>query len=387
VPLTGIGIAPVAGVSPASLDFGSVRMGTLSTPQVVTLSNTGTAPLLNIGITVPLGDFSISANTCGASLAEGLTCDISITFAPTFMGAVAADLTITSNDPNNPVITVPLDGIGIQPVAAVSPASVAFGNQIVNSPSTSQIVTFSNTGNMTMTISGITLSGADAAEYSISNNTCGATLNAGSNCTMSITFTPTVSGAAAAQLNIVSDAVNTPTTVPINGMGTVVVVSTSSINFGEQLVITAGKAPKTLPIVVTLFNAGSVPLIFNSVAITGANAGDFLMKSKCKTSLSAGGSCSMSIRFAPLDRGARVATLTISSSDTASPQLVTLNGTGRLGPVADLSPASLAFGNVPILTTSAPQSITLTNTGEMPLIISCDPRHEGRSLRRKASVD
>jgi hypothetical protein len=118
VSLTGTGAgqsgAPVVSLSPTSLTFTALAVGTTSASQTVTLSNTGTAAL-NIGsITVSgttYADFS-QTNNCGTSLAVGAApCTISVTATPTAVGPVTASISITDNAADSPQ-TVPLAGTG-----------------------------------------------------------------------------------------------------------------------------------------------------------------------------------------------------------------------------------------------------------------------------------
>src|ERR1700757_1639812 len=109
--------APIAVVTPKALNFGNVLVGSTAGPQSITLSNTGTA-VLNIsglGLTGKNpGDFALPASTapCGATLDPGANCTIDVTFTPTAVGARAAFVTITSNDPVNGTLNVPLTGAG-----------------------------------------------------------------------------------------------------------------------------------------------------------------------------------------------------------------------------------------------------------------------------------
>ncbi len=98
VPLSGTVLAPVLAVSPGALAFGSQAVGTTSAARPVTVSNAGTAPLginaISLGGTSPR-QFAISANTCGASLAPGASCTVSVAFAPRSPGAKSAPLNVT----------------------------------------------------------------------------------------------------------------------------------------------------------------------------------------------------------------------------------------------------------------------------------------------------
>jgi hypothetical protein len=95
--------------SPASLTFASQALNTTSSPQTVTVTNTGTAAAAVSGIATT-GDFS-QTNTCGTSIAASASCTVSVKFAPTASGTRTGNLTITSNASNSPT-TVALTGTG-----------------------------------------------------------------------------------------------------------------------------------------------------------------------------------------------------------------------------------------------------------------------------------
>jgi hypothetical protein len=112
VSLTGNGSSTVPGVglAPTSLAFGNQALSTTSAAKTVTLTNTGTAALTIASIAAS-GDFTVSNNPCGANLAAGANCIISVTFTPTVLGARAGTLTITDNAGSG-TQTVPLTGTG-----------------------------------------------------------------------------------------------------------------------------------------------------------------------------------------------------------------------------------------------------------------------------------
>jgi hypothetical protein len=96
VALTGNGIDPVAKFSPTKLAFGTEALGS-STTLPVQLTNSGLTPLIisNIGVT-GAGDFT-EVNNCPAILSAGMSCTISVTFAPTAKGAKTGTVTVTDN--------------------------------------------------------------------------------------------------------------------------------------------------------------------------------------------------------------------------------------------------------------------------------------------------
>lgn len=366
VALSGTGVQPVAGVSTTALAFGNQLVNTSSAAQTVTLSNSGTVAL-NVNSIVLSGanaaDFVLS-NSCGTSVAIGGSCSLSVTFKPTAAGPLAASLLVNSNDPVNPQLTVALSGTGIRPIAGISPALLTFAGQLVTTTSPAQALVLSNTGDAPLTINSIAFSGAQPSDFAQSNN-CGASLAAGANCSIDVTFTPSASGARAASLTIDSnDPANPQLVVAVSGSGIqpVAGISAASLAFGSQLVNTSS-AVQTL----TLSNTGTADLLNIAVSLTGANAGDFSMSNACGATLAVAASCDISVTFKPLSSGAKVASITIASSDLANPQLISaLSGTGTQ-PIAGIAPAVVAFGNQLVGTTSASQSVTLSNSGTTDL--------------------
>jgi hypothetical protein len=112
-----------------------------------------------------------------------------------------------------------LTGTGTAAPASLSATSLAFGNQPVEMTSTAQAVTLSNTGNAPLNITSIGISGVYASDF-VQNNMCGNALAAGANCTIAVTFTPSVSGTEAASLSISDNASGSPQTVSLSGEGT-----------------------------------------------------------------------------------------------------------------------------------------------------------------------
>ena len=225
VTVSGTGIGPVAVVSPVSLAFGNQLVGTTSLAKIVTLTNAGSAgSTLNVNtklITGANANNFAQTNNCGASLAAGASCTFSITFTPSAVGARGATLSVGTSDPVNPTVSSALSGTGTAPVAVVSPTSLAFGNQKQQTTSAPKTVTLSNTGTAPLTINSILIGGTNSGDFA-RTTTCGATLPAGANCSINVTFRPTKKGGRAATLTVTdnSNAVaNSKQQVSLTGTG------------------------------------------------------------------------------------------------------------------------------------------------------------------------
>jgi hypothetical protein len=368
--LTGTGSAPIASLTATSLSFSGQDLGTTSASQTFTLNNTGNQALTitSLGLSgANPGDYG-ETTTCGSSVAACGSCTISVTFTPTATGTRTAALTVTDNSNNvaGSTQTVNLTGTGAGPVASLTPSTLTFGIQTLNSTSAAQSITLTNTGNASLTIASISVTGTNAGDFA-QRNTCGSSVGASGNCTISVTFTPTAISSRTASISIADSATTSPQSVTLTGTGTASVVSLSvaSLNFGNQAVNTTS-ASQT----VTLTNTGNLSLAITSISITGANSGDFSQSNTCGSAVAAGGSCAITVTFTPSASGSRTASVSIADNATAgSPQVVSLAGTGTSGTVG-FSATALTFGNQAVGTSSAAQVVTLTNGGGSILTIS-----------------
>jgi Abnormal spindle-like microcephaly-assoc'd, ASPM-SPD-2-Hydin/Beta-propeller repeat len=215
-------LIPTLVVSPTSLSFGTQPVGVASAPQTVTITNNNNVTVTFSSIAISgtnSADFSKATDTCSPSVAAGAQCTVSVTFTPSAPATLneVATLVFTDSDVNSPQ-NVSLSGSGsaTAPGVGLAPTTLAFGNQLVNTTSAAKTVTLTNTGNAALTISSITPSG----DFAVSNNPCGASLAAGANCMISVTFTPTVAGARTGTLTITDNAGGSPQMVSLTGTGT-----------------------------------------------------------------------------------------------------------------------------------------------------------------------
>lgn len=199
-------------ISPTSLNFANQTQGTTSNVKTVTVTNNGSATLNISSITIS-GDF-VKTSTCGATLTVGANCELSVTFAPTATGVRLGTVIIASDDPVSPH-TVPLVGTGTAKTL-LSPNSLSFLSQTKSTTSAAQSVTLTNIGTTPLNINGITISG-DFVE----TNTCGTTVTVGATCEISVSFTPTSSGARMGTLSVASNATGSPHSIILSGIGTV----------------------------------------------------------------------------------------------------------------------------------------------------------------------
>ena len=136
-------------------------------------------------------------------------------------------------------------------------------------------------------------------------------------------------------------------------------VSPSTWDFGYQAVGTTSALESF-----TLSNSGTAPLSINSVQLASGQVFKIGANS-CGSSIAAGGSCSVSVTFAPSASGSATDAAQISYGSPATTLSIALTGNGAT-PVAVLTPAPLSFGNQSMPGSSTAVA-TLTNSGNATL--------------------
>jgi hypothetical protein len=210
---------PTLTLSPPSVNFGIQLLSTPSAARTVTLSNNGTASLTltSIGIAgANRSDFDQN-NNCPISpntFAPSASCQVNATFSPTVSGPRKSGINV--QDSSGDSLSIPLTGVGT--AVSLSPASLSFPSQSVGTGGTPQTVTLSNSGSSPVNMWQMALRGANAADFSKSS-TCGHTLAAGSNCGITVTFTPSAAGTRSASLLISDDGGGSPQSVSLSGIG------------------------------------------------------------------------------------------------------------------------------------------------------------------------
>jgi len=257
------------------------------------------------------------------------------------------------------------------PVVSVSPNTLPFPSQTVNTTSSAQSVTLSNTGGASLSIAGI----AASANFGETDD-CDGSVAASGTCTINVTFTPTATGLLNGSLTITDNnngLTGSTQTVTLSGTGTApgLSLSTTSISFSNQQVGTTSAASA-----VTVTNNGAASVSFTSITATG----DFAVAASgttCSTSTSvaASGSCVINVTFTPTATGSRSGILTLTDNASGSPQTVSLSGTGIQSSIAisSVNPSSVTLvpgGSVQAVTVN----LTDTNyTGSVTLSTSALP--------------
>ena len=308
---------PVIVFSPTTLAFAGQPLGTNSAPKTLTIRNSGNGALVIAGFSFnPSGEFSVTnPGNCPTSLAPAGTCTVQVVFNPVNVGGRTAFLTLSSNAPASP--SVSLSGTGVAPVV-VSPTTLKFANQAVGTTSVAQTVTVLNQLKTTLSISV-----SSTGPFSVVSNGCASPLAPLHKCSVTVAFAPTALGAASGALRFLDSAITSPQTVALSGTGIAGVKLTPASS-----TFTATKVGKTSGNkLFTLMNTQPGTLTITQIATSNS---DFnVVSTSCGGTLVSGGQCTISVNFTPKAKGARTGQLQISDDYLTSPQVAALSGTGQ----------------------------------------------------------
>lgn len=238
------------------------------------------------------------------------------------------------------------------PAVTIAPSTLTFAAQNTGTSSAAQEVVLTNFGEAPLDISNIVAS----ADFSQIDN-CGPSLQAGSNCTIGVTYAPSVTGTKIGTLTITDNAFTGTQTVALSGTGTapMVAIGPASLAFQPQAINTTGG-----PQLVFLSNIGTGALTFSGSGIV--TSGDFAQTNNCGAALAPQSSCTITVTYRPTVIGFETGSLTVTGN--AAPKTVALAGTGvATAPLVTASPESLIFPTELLKIKSTAQAVTLKNSG------------------------
>jgi hypothetical protein len=209
-------------------------------------------------------------------------------------------------------------------ILTLNPTSISFGSVTVGVTSPILLTTFTNTGNVPLTITSNPMS---AGDFGWGNKgTCNySTLAPGSSCTMSAKFTPTATGTRTGTITISSTASNSTVTLPLSGIGTTTATagtlgfSPATLALGSLVVGTSGTASGTL-------TAGGSSVTVS--AVSSNNSAFTVAGLSLPVTIPAGNSAAFTVTFTPQATAAVTAALTFTSNAQSSTTVETLTGTG-----------------------------------------------------------
>lgn len=226
-----------------------------------------------------------------------------------------------------------ITGNGTTVVAGNTTPSVAtgtnFGTANVTNGTVVRTFTIENTGNLDMTISSITVSGTNAADFAASV-VAQTVISGGSSTTFTATFNPNALGVKNAIITVAHNVQNKPAyTFAVTGTGTnpeIEVtgnnqiiqsgqIAVSASNFTQFNTVELGAAASTRQFVVRNLASAQTALKINGVTISGPNASDFTITTAPAATVAVNGSTTITIAFNPSAIGLRTAVVNIANDD------------------------------------------------------------------------
>lgn len=216
--LSGTAVAP--GISANPLAFGGVPVGQ-TVADTVTIENTGQGSLEISGLSLSDdggGVFAIGGDTCGAPIAAGDSCQVTIDFTPSAAVAFSGSLAVGNNATAEP-LEVALSGEGLIGNLVISPAGgLNFGDVPVGDSGQDDL-TLENDGDAPIEVTGWS---DPVAPFSIQGGTCPTppfTLQPGESCTLTFGFEPTDAGDYGETLDFSVNDGSGGASVPVNVSG------------------------------------------------------------------------------------------------------------------------------------------------------------------------
>ncbi len=248
---------------------------------------------------------------------------------------------------------VPVSAIGpaTPATAVVTPAgTVGFGIVTVGTVA-QRTVTVTNNGGATLTVTGATVTGAQAGQFPILSNNC-TTVGAGGSCTIDLTFSPTTASLLRTATLVIGTSVGNRNVTMTGTAIAAAVLAQASIDsptdFGRRRI----GEPRTQTVRVT--NTGAANLNITSLVFTGPFSGD---RGTCNVAIAAGATCRINVTFTPgAPIGVKAGTVRLVSNASNTNVTASLTGESRAAAVAV---AALRIVQPPATTSLRPVNVSL----------------------------
>ncbi|MGV3658705.1 MAG: choice-of-anchor D domain-containing protein [Prosthecobacter sp.] len=269
-------------------------------------------------------------------------------------------------------------------MALMSGSAVSLGQAAVGSTGQTQTFAIRNSGAAALALSSVTLTGLDAADFTLNTTGMQSPLAAPTGeTTVSVTFHPSVGGLRKTALRVVGlpagGTEEVVVEVSLSGTGLVpdLAVFTAATATGPERVSGGGLQPISAGTtqVFTVSNPSQVPLTGLAASLSGTGAVQFSLSGPAATTLAAGESTTVSVTYAAGATTTQQATLQIDSSDPdENPFLIALEGQPPVPEIAVFTGSTTAAGaarssgsGLVELQVGQSQTFTVLNEGGAPL--------------------
>lgn len=384
--ISGTGVLAVLSFSGSpTFQFGSQAVSGTTTASI-TVTNTGggnatafssAAPALASPFSFSGGGFPGTGGTCAATLSAGSSCTLVFDFSPIVTGAANDTVFFTYHDGEaTQNASFDMQGTGVNALLTISDgATYAFGTVYVSS-SAEKIFTVTSTGSGSASsiVEGVPALSAPfsfkGGAYPGTGGTCSSSLNAGTNCTIVVSFSPTSSADFSATIKLsYSDGVTTTSaTRPVTGSGAGVasLIISDGVTYSFGTTYANSSVDKTF----SLTNSGGA----TATSMSGSSfATGYAYKGgsypgtggTCATTLLPAASCTVVVTFTPPSAGTFLGNLIVSYQDgqQSTTAIRPLTGVGVVPAVLTISDGpTYSYGNVGV-GDSKDKTFTVSNSG------------------------
>ncbi len=370
------GLTPGYGSMPAissTINVGSVAVGS-AVSKTLTISETGTS-ILTVTTRVVGGtdakSFVITPTATFSITDGGAPKDLTIVCKPTVVGVLSATLTINHNAGSPATYILNCTGLGVGYGSAPAPKAVIPVGSVAVGSTVNTTLTISETGNLLLMVTSISLSGTHVGDFSVSTNMAFTIADGGVAQSLTISCKPSVLGNRTATLTIVHNATGSPAIYTLNCTGLAPVYGSTppmsgTISMKDIAVGSSGSAP------LTINNTGNTTMTVTSINIGGVNPTKFNITSTTLT-VASGKPQNVIINCTPTDTSTVTATLTINHDAANSPATYILSCTGAVPaagygsnppPKGTVSVGSALPGNI------VSKTLAINETGNIPLQVT-----------------
>jgi uncharacterized protein (TIGR03382 family) len=326
--------APRIAVSPTSLAFGNVTLGT-SAQRTFAISNTGSATLADTVARASGTSAEYGISPASFSVAAGASQTVTVTYVPSSAGSDGGSVVVSSNDAASPTVPVAVSGAGVTaptPAIALTPTSLSFGTVTLGSAA-SLAAQVRNAGTATLNVTAVAPCAGTSAEFGWAP-AAPLSVAPGQSATLTVTYRPTAAGTDSGCLALASDDPASPTVnLGVSGTGAAQAVATialdpTAVDFGT--VVLGTTASRTTQI----RNTGNAALDVTGISRCAGTASAFGWSPAAPFSVAPGQSAALTVSYAPTAAGAEAGCLAVASSDAAHPTVqLAVAGTGAQQPV------------------------------------------------------
>jgi len=348
-------------VDPEEVSFGSVIVNTANTANV-TIHNVGGGTLTVNSVTLQNGNGPFTVQSYSGEIVPDNLQDILVTFEPLDLGPAEDVILIDSNDPDEPIVEVPIYALdvteGPEPAIAWSPTSIDYG-PVPSGGEVIELVVIQSIGTAPLQVSNISLAVGSSSDFYITEHEAPTVLDPSDDSEIFVAYAPSDNTADAGTLVVESNDPNNPEVlIPLTGElqpAPDIDLVPSTLDFGQ---VDIGSS---LTLSAEIWSVGDDVLELGQLSLN-AGAEFTLDLDPSNESLPVGQSTTVTVTYTPVDMTPDTGEVAIPSNDPDEPTAYLMLIAETPVPDIDLNPTTLDFGQVQVGSYLSLQA-TISNVG------------------------